>query len=108
MKHTSGKWVVQNPHYKTGVRVSKKITKGSAGKIHYQYASIADITKGEYDGEQDANAKLISLAPEMLEVLKKLQDVFKLHDSKTSGLGTLLGTLLNQKLNNLIDKVEEE
>ena len=76
MKHTEGQWVVQNPHYKTGVRVSKKITKGSAGKIHYQYASIADITKGEYDGEQDANAKLIALAPEMLDVLKKLEDVF--------------------------------
>ena len=70
MKHTEGQWVVQNPHYKTGVRVSKKITKGSAGKIYYNYASIADITKGEFDGEQEANANLIALAPEMLQELK--------------------------------------
>jgi hypothetical protein len=77
MKHTEGQWVVQNPHYKTGVRVSKKITKGSAGKIHYQYASIADITEGEFDGEQEANANLIASAPEMLEELKKASGYLK-------------------------------
>ena len=75
MKHTEGQWVVQNPHYKTGVRVSKKITKGSAGKIYYQYASIADITEGEFGGEQEANANLIALAPEMLEMLKNTESI---------------------------------
>ena len=75
MKHTEGQWVVQNPHYNTGVRVSKKITKGSAGKIYYQYASIADITEGEFGGEQEANANLIALAPEMLEMLKNTESI---------------------------------
>ena len=73
MKHTEGQWVVQNPYHKTGVRVSKKITKGSAGKIYYQYASIADITEGEFGGEQEANANLIALAPEMLQELKAIE-----------------------------------
>ena len=71
-KHTEGQWVVQNPHYKTGVRVSKKIAKGYVGNIHYQYVSIADITDGEYDGEQEANANLIASAPEMLEMVKEI------------------------------------
>ena len=75
MKHTEGQWVVQNPYHKTGVRVSKKITKGSAGKIYYQYASIADITEGEFGGEQEANANLIALAPEMLEMLKNTESI---------------------------------
>ena len=76
MKHTEGQWVVQNPYHKTGVRVSKKITKGSAGKIYYQYASIADITEGEFGGEQEANANLIALAPEMFDALNNILNYF--------------------------------
>jgi len=75
-KHTEGQWVVQNPHHKTGVRVSKKITKGSVGNIHYQYVSIADITDGEYEGEQEANANLIASAPEMLKALKNIANFY--------------------------------
>ena len=75
-KHTEGQWVVQNPHYKTGVRVSKKIAKGYVGNIHYQYVSIADITDGEYDGEQEANANLIAAAPELLIALKNIANSY--------------------------------
>jgi len=97
MKHTEGQWVVQNPHYKTGVRVSKKITKGSAGKIHYQYASIADITEGEFDGEQEANANLIALAPEMLEMLKNTESIVGLTSQS-----------MKSKMSELIARAEEK
>ena len=92
MKHTEGQWVVQNPHYKTGVRVSKKITKGSAGKIHYQYASIADITKGEFDGEQEANANLIASAPEMLEMLKYISKLNKHNGGMYQMFSNIMGS----------------
>ena len=51
-------------------------------------------------------ASLIASAPEMLEMLKELQDVFKMKDSLTQGPGTSMGTIINDKLDNLITKAE--
>ena len=42
----------------------------------------------------------------MLETLKELQVVFKMKDSFTQGPGTSMGSIMNDKLDNLITKAE--
>ena len=63
-----------------------------------------DYKKIRLAWEKDRN--LTAAAPEMLEMLKELQDVFKMKDSLTQGPGTSMGTIINDKLDNLITKAE--
>jgi hypothetical protein len=73
MKHTPGPWAVF-PHY----------CKDDPNSIYAQtwliglgqYDTIAEVRPGhdEFDGQNDANARLIAAAPELLEALEAIRD----------------------------------
>ena len=60
----------------------------------------------ECEKKDELISELKSSNEEMLEMLKELQDVFKMKDSLTQGPGTSMGTIINDKLDNLITKAE--
>ena len=70
MKHTGGKWIVKAQSGMLGVGVVSVHTKVDGKKIFICDLPVKDVK------ETKANANLIALAPEMLDVLKKLEDVF--------------------------------
>lgn len=72
-KHTEGEWNVIQPKYQDYLVV----------KSDYKDLHICEILKGTYTidkQEAEANAKLIAAAPELLEALKELMDLFYDHE----------------------------
>jgi len=72
-KHTKGEWYV-NPRASLNVKCGEKTI-----------ASCSSSQSGENLEEEQANAKLIAAAPELLEALIKLNDYFFCEKSLEEG-----------------------
>jgi hypothetical protein len=88
-KHTKGPWTVAiDPNASVATLI------GPFKKDHSIYTSgtIAAQAYGPTIGEAEQNAQLIAAAPEMLEVLERLEKHFAI---------TAVGSLHNQQINDL-------
>jgi hypothetical protein len=70
MKHTPGPWYVDP------IRISPSATihirSNAYAEIPGEFMPIADVRAGVHVGEDEANARLIAAAPELLAALKSL------------------------------------
>ena len=109
-KHTPGKWEIKElgGDEKAYTVYSDKSDKNHIAEVNrlHHFGAHQNLYDTESAIETKANASLIASAPEMLEMLKELQDVFKMKDSLTQAPGTSMGTIINDKLDNLITKAE--
>lgn len=72
MKHTKGNWSFKKPQH---IESDFNGTSDLVATVYSPFASIHD----EHDGDEEiqANAKLIAAAPEMLEALLRIDQIFR-------------------------------
>lgn len=96
-KHTTGPWKIR-PHWANEDAFEVYPDNGNPG--YGEWAAIVEVGDDCYEGEAEANARLIAAAPQMLDMLKKCLEALEYVGPWETPVGLI------ERVQGLIDKAE--